>query len=88
MKIPDYVTIYDKGKKLKIGSKCPKHLEDELQKVIAAKTAQAQKLGEHFAPHSDEEKIIEKCSRYPEFNEMVLQAYKDARKVKPKKEEK
>lgn len=84
MKIPSYIILYDGRKKLKAGSECPKYLEEILQKAIDSKMVQAQKLGEHFAPYDNENKIIKNCSQYPEFNKAVLTAYKEARKSKPK----
>jgi hypothetical protein len=86
MKIPSYVTLYQGRKKLKIGSECPKDLESILQKAIDAKTAHAEVLAKRFAAYPDEEKVISRCSAYPEYNEMVLRKYKELRAAKPKKE--
>jgi len=86
MKVPTYITIQRRGLKLKPGMDCPKEYEPLLKKAMEAKTAQAKALAKHFAPYADEEKVIETCSPYPDFNHMVLVEYKKLREKEAVKE--
>jgi hypothetical protein len=84
MKIPSYIDIYYKGRKLKVGAECPKELEAQVQKAIDQTMAKAKKQGEHLAPYDDEEKVIQSCAQYPEYCDEVRQSYVGSRKAKVK----
>jgi len=94
MIIPSYVTIYHKGRKLRTGSECPKEHEEALKLAIESTLTKAKALGEALADHDGEDKkILDRCSRYPEYCVAAGRAYHETRrgraaKATPKKEKK
>lgn len=82
MIIPSYATIYFRGAKLKAGSECPKELEPVLQNAIDSTIARAKAQGERLSPYDGEERVLNSCSQYAEYNIAVGMAYREARRDK------
>jgi hypothetical protein len=80
MIIPDYIDVYHKGRKLKVGSECPKELESTVQAGIDAAMKRAKEQGQSLCQHKDPEKHVECCAQYADYRLAVGRVLADEKK--------